>query len=186
MSPLVRSAARHSVSLLSGGAAALLFTGNPFPALACGGLAVTLGLALAATGALARTLVVVTVQGSSMEPAYYDGDRVLVRRGAPPEPGQVVVMERPAAGIGWTAPPVPTGADPATVSARQWLIKRVAAVPGDPVPYEMTVAGERFPHVPTGRVVLFGDNRAASHDSRQMGYFPVERLLGAVLRPLPR
>ncbi|QXE39618.1 S26 family signal peptidase [Streptomyces sp. GMY02] len=161
-------------------------TGSPSPALLCGGLAATLGLTLAVTGKLARTLVVVTVHGNSMEPAYHDGDRVLVRRGAPPEPGQVVVMERPAAGIGWTAPPVSTGADPTAVSAREWLIKRVAAVPGDPVPYEMGVADERVPHVPTGRVVLFGDNRAASHDSRQMGYFPVERLLGAVLRPLPR
>jgi signal peptidase I len=34
-------------------------------------------------------------------------------------------------------------------------------------------------------LVLLGDNPAASFDSRQAGFFPAERLLGAVVRRLP-
>jgi type IV secretory pathway protease TraF len=37
--------------------------------------------------------------------------------------------------------------------------------------------------VPSGGLVLFGDNNH-SVDSRALGYFPGERVLGVVLRPL--
>jgi signal peptidase I len=68
------------------------------------------------------------------------------------------------------------------------MIKRVSAVPGDPVPRDWApvlarVRGER---VPPGRLILLGDNKETSFDSRQVGYFPVERVLGAVLRSLAR
>ncbi|MFD6181490.1 S26 family signal peptidase [Streptomyces goshikiensis] len=180
-----RSAAQHGVTMLSGGALAFLLVGERAPALVSLGTAATLGAFLAITGTLARMLVVVTVRGASMEPAYRDGDRVLVRRGVPLAPGQVVVTERPAPGIGWTAPPLPTGAGPGAIGARQWLIKRVAAAAGDPVPHEMRTA-DPAPLVPPARVVLLGDNRAVSCDSRELGYFPDERVLGTVLLSLPR
>ena len=38
--------------------------------------------------------------------------------------------------------------------------------------------------VPPDLLVLFGDNAAASYDSRQVGYFPADRLLGVAVRRL--
>jgi hypothetical protein len=35
--------------------------------------------------------------------------------------------------------------------------------------------------VPPGKLVVLGDNAAWSHDSRQIGYIPGERLLGTVV-----
>ncbi|MEV4137159.1 S26 family signal peptidase [Dactylosporangium sp. NPDC049742] len=129
---------------------------------------------------LARRLVAVTVHGASMEPTYRDGDRVLVRRGGVPAVGQVVVVEYPSLDGTWQLPLLRDGAPAAEVGRRRWLIKRVAAVPGDPVPRDRVpaLAGER---VPPGMVVLLGDNPGSSFDSRRMGYFSGARVLGAVL-----
>jgi signal peptidase I len=122
-----------------------------------------------------------------MEPTYHHGDRVLVRRGGTPTPGQVVVVEQPASGHRahrGGGPPAGAGAVP----DRQWVIKRVAAVPGDPVPRERVPALGDVPEdrVPAGKLVLLGDNHDASLDSRRIGYFSAESILGAVLRPLSR
>jgi signal peptidase I len=68
------------------------------------------------------------------------------------------------------------------------VIKRVAAVPGDPRP-KAWLPATRQPteaHVPTGKLVLLGDNPDWSNDSRQMGYFPAEQLLGVVVRRIAR
>lgn len=104
-----------------------------------------------------RRIVVVTITGDSMRPTYRPGDRVFVRRSDPRDlkRGQVVVLERPFA-------------------SGDWIIKRVAALPGDMVP-----AGNV---VPPGKLVVLGDNPAASVDSRQFGYCPADRLLGVVIR----
>ncbi|MET8048498.1 S26 family signal peptidase [Streptosporangium sp. NPDC005286] len=116
-----------------------------------------------------RRFLVVTVHGVSMEPTYREGERLLIRRAslAAVRPGQVVVM----------ADPVPPG---------QWIIKRAAAVPGDPVPGEVAAAARAAPgaRVPAGCLVLLGDNPAASVDSRRFGYFSGGRLLGVVSRRL--
>ncbi|MER7210835.1 S26 family signal peptidase [Streptosporangium sp. NPDC000239] len=40
--------------------------------------------------------------------------------------------------------------------------------------------------MPPGRPVLLGDNQEAGYDSRHVGCFPAERVLGVVLRPLRR
>lgn len=61
--------------------------------LAAGGIAV--GACLVVPAALRRGLTAVTIQGSSMEPTYEHGDRVLVRRTRNVSAGQVVVVERP-------------------------------------------------------------------------------------------
>jgi signal peptidase I len=156
-------------------------------ALACGALASALGLALTAFTLLSGKLVVITVRGVSMQPTYDDGDRVLVRRDVAPEPGQVVVVEHLQAGaIGESCPLAPGAAG--TISSRQWLIKRVAAAPGDPVPRGQFPALSNVPEarVPSGSLVLLGDNQQVSYDSRQLGYFPVERVLGRVTRRLSR
>lgn len=132
--------------------------------------------------ALTRRLVAVTVEGVSMEPAFWDGAQVLAIRRAKLEVGQVVVVESPFGTHGWRQRPLAAYAAPALVAQRRWMIKRVAALPGDPIPRRSVPAladasGER---VPSGVAVLLGDNRSASFDSREFGYFPLARILGAV------
>ncbi|MFE5872337.1 S26 family signal peptidase [Streptomyces roseifaciens] len=149
-----------------------------------GAAAVAAGAVLGAAVCLTRGLVVVTVRGTSMAPAFRDGDRVLVRRGPRPAVGRVVVAERPASGGTWPRPPVPAEAGAAGVHGRDWLIKRVAALPGDLVPLDCVPALATAPEerVPPGKVILLGDNGRVSFDSREVGYFPLERVLGTVLR----
>jgi len=134
-----------------------------------------LSLAVFAVGGAAvvlrRRLVVVRIEGKSMEPTLNDGDRVLVRRVHidDVQPGTVVVLE----------PPEP-------VNGVRWLVKRAVALPGDPVPRDTApalrdVAEQR---VPDGCIVVLGDNQDRSHDSRKAGYFPAATLLGTVVRTL--
>ncbi|MEC4016330.1 S26 family signal peptidase [Streptomyces sp. H27-D2] len=141
---------------------------------------------------LRRALVSVAVHGSSMEPAYHDGDRILVLRARTPSAGQVVVVERPGPGTTtWPHSPLARGAGAAALSGRQWMIKRVSATPGDPIPRHVPQppphramaarAHTGAEHVPPGSLVLLGDNAHASLDSRQVGYFPAARILGVVL-----
>jgi signal peptidase I len=144
-------------------------------------LPLTAGLLLAA-GALRRRFVLITVTGDSMAPTLTPGDRVLVRRARVGQlrHGQIVVLEMPGAGGRWMTPPARPGHD--------WMIKRVAALPGDPVPESCLPgsAGSAGQRVPEGRLIVLGDNAAWSTDSRQIGYLPAERLLGfAVGRGLP-
>jgi len=66
------------------------------------------------------------------------------------------------------------------------MLKRVVAVPGDPVPPDVvaavaTLAGER---VPPGRLVVIGDG-AVSQDSRHWGYLSARAVVGTVVRALP-
>ncbi|MFI0480985.1 S26 family signal peptidase [Actinomadura sp. 9N215] len=127
------------------------------------------GAALLAAGAwtLRRRLVVVTVRGPSMEPTLRHGDRLLVRV-LPPHrlsAGQVVVL---ADGSG----------------AHEWIVKRLAALPGDPVPHDR-VPSITDARVPPGCLILFGDNPERSRDSRDAGYFATGSVLGAAVRRLP-
>jgi signal peptidase I len=123
---------------------------------------------------------VVIVEGSSMEPSLHDGDRVLAHR-RPPQPiarGDVIVVERPDGYHQWNGEP------PARLHrSRGWMIKRVAAAPGDAVPDGIPVS-DRV--VPPRRFVLLGDNGAKSYDSRLVGYFPAERILGVFVRRMSR
>lgn len=141
---------------------------------------------------LRRRYLIVTVLGPSMLPTYADGDRVLVRRrsGRPLCVGDVVVVDLPhrlgavvpgpVAGAGRVraAPAAPPAGPPAT---SERVVKRVGAIPGDPVPPGVAAPG---PDVPAGSVVLLGDNPAESADSRQYGYVPADRVIGVVLRHL--
>ncbi len=126
-----------------------------------------------------RRLVVVDVQGPSMEPTLYDGDRVLVRR-APLtalRTGDLVVVARPPSREFATVGP--------------WVIKRVAAVPGEQIPPvirhswtendDIDFAGAL---VPEGRLLLLGDNPARSGDSRHWGFAAEDAVLGVVTRPM--
>jgi signal peptidase I len=132
---------------------------------------------LLAAVALRTEFTLVTVTGDSMWPTLMPGDRVLVRRArlARVRRGQVVVVEAPGA----------HGYRPARrrgPADREWMIKRVAAVPGDPRPRDILPAATD-PLVPPGKLAVLGDNPAWSHDSRHVGYIPGDRLLGIVVRP---
>jgi signal peptidase I len=122
---------------------------------------------------LRRGFVQVRIEGSSMEPGLSAGDHVLVRRTRTTRRGQVVVL----------AFPPRSATDP---GHPPWLIKRVAAVPGDPVPRDMVPALRNVADrtVPPGRLVLLGDNPSASYDSRRAGYFNSDDLLGVVIRTM--
>jgi signal peptidase I len=157
------------------------------PALAvAAAVAVAVAVAGAAAGVhlLRRRLAVVAVVGPSMQPALAPGDRVLVRRvgiGAV-RTGQIVVVEKPGADGGW-----PTGPQHRPGGQREWMVKRVAAMPGEPRPETMAAgrhgAGQL---VPAGQLVVLGDNLARSLDSRQIGDIPADRVLGVVVRSMHR
>ncbi len=122
-----------------------------------------LASALAVAGWLRSRLRVVVVVGPSMLPTLREHDRVLVRRARPSavRVDDVVLVAQPG------------------TTRTGWIVKRVAALPGDPAP-----AGLTGPRVPTGMLVLLGDNADRSVDSRDFGYVPVERLFGVVVRKL--
>jgi signal peptidase I len=119
---------------------------------------------------LRRRYVYATVTSESMMPTLKIGDRVLVRRTTAERVrvGDVVVITRPA------------GAGPG------WVVKRVVALPGDPVPRDGFPALQGFGPgvVPPGRLVVLGDLGLRSQDSKQLGYFNTADLLGIVPRRL--
>jgi signal peptidase I len=129
---------------------------------------------------LRRKYLVVTVLGQSMTPAYRPYDRVLVRRVSfrRCRTGDVVVARRPGRGPDWRGP------DATSFDGQRWIVKRVVALPGDPLPVHMTNDTSRRT-VPAGMTVLWGDNPTASFDSREFGMYPVSGVVGMVLRRLP-
>ncbi|KAA9376051.1 S26 family signal peptidase [Microbispora cellulosiformans] len=154
---------------------------------------ILLSLAVAAGVAAARRrLVVIRVAGTSMVPTYQPGDRVLIRRGgrAALRRGQVVVFRRlPPDNTDLpdnTGLPNSTGR-PAVLRETSWLIKRIAAVPGDAVPDQVAAGVHAAPgeSVPAGRLVVLGDG-PVSNDSRHWGYLPMDEVLGVVIRSLSR
>ncbi|GIH25210.1 S26 family signal peptidase [Acrocarpospora phusangensis] len=115
---------------------------------------------------LRRRFLVVTVRGASMEPAFRDGQRVLTRRCRPEalRTGDVAVFHGPA-------------------EHADLLIKRVAALPGERVPAEVRTSLDDA-RVPRDSLVVLGDNRRASQDSRHYGYVAAGRLVGTVIRTM--
>lgn len=130
-----------------------------------------------------RRFVVVEVAGTSMAPAFSSGDRVLVRRraGRQIRAGAVVVLPHPH-------DECPAWDDFARSGSRlagtRWVIKRVAAAQGDPVPESARDAVRGAAIVPPGMLVVLGDN-ARSADSRTWGFLPASDVLGDVVRRLP-
>ncbi|MBN6051026.1 hypothetical protein JYK22_03680, partial [Nonomuraea sp. RK-328] len=116
-----------------------------------------------------------------MLPTYRPGERLVVRRTSARtlRGGQVVVL----AGLGHRPRPDGRPEDGAELSPR-WIVKRIAAVPGDPIPRDTVPAlrAASGTRVPDGHLVVLGDNPDRSHDSRHAGYFTTDRLLGVVLR----
>jgi len=136
---------------------------------------------------LRSSLLVITVVGLSMAPGFVPGDRVLVRRRARGalEVGRVVLLPEPGA-------PGQTGgrgrADArgtAALTERSWVMKRIAAMPGDAVPPAVRAAVGGASVVPPGMLVVLGDNIAQSADSRLWGFMRADDVLGVVVRSLP-
>ncbi|MEV5569552.1 S26 family signal peptidase [Spirillospora sp. NPDC052269] len=126
-----------------------------------------------------RSLIVVTVEGYSMAPTFQDGDRVLVRRRtlASVRVGDAVVLEPPDTPDYRSTRPGTEG-----TAGTVWNVKRVVALPGDPVPRGVPGEGGT---VPSGRLAVLGDN-PDSVDSRQRGLYSGDRMLGVVVRRLSR
>lgn len=127
-----------------------------------------------------------TVNGRSMQPNFYTGERVLVFRAAydfsRPQPGQVIVFD----------PPIHSPDDfikrvvavgPATVSIQggQVYVNDVLQ-PDDYVspPYRGWDSHSTI-IVPAGDVYVMGDHRNASTDSRDFGPVPEDAIAGRVV-----
>lgn len=131
---------------------------------------VVVALSVAAAVVVIRAhLIVVTVRGMSMAPALQPGDRLIVLRKTNPTVGAVVVAAEPQ--------PCRPGRAPAA----HWVVKRVAAVAGDPVP---ACIGVQETHVIAGHLVLLGDNLDHSRDSRHFGLVGTEAVIGVATRRL--
>ena len=92
------------------------------------------------------------VEGPSMEPAYRDGERLVVNRYAywrkRPAIGDVVVLRDPD-------------------DSGRYLLKRIAKAPDGMNPGR-------------SRVYVLGDNIDSSRDSREFGLVPRKRIIGRV------
>lgn len=158
-----------------------LGAGRMMGVLAAAVAALPLAIAAAAWWSRSR-LLLVTVDGSSMLPTYYDGDRLLVRRCTSSRSlrtGMVVVVDLPEEEQALPGSmPAMAGALPVTR-----VVKRIQATAGEPLPGG--VPGHRTA-VPAGQLVLFGDNPATSVDSRRYGCVRNERVVGVVLRRMSR
>lgn len=105
----------------------------------------------------------VLVRDVSMRPALEPGDRLLAdvreygRRS--PRTGEIIVFVDPA-------------------NRRRWLVKRIAAVGGDPIPAPR-VAGDDE-RVPPRHVYVLADDPVRGRDSRTFGPVPLGAIIGPV------
>jgi signal peptidase I len=129
----------------------------------------------AALAAARRRFVVIEVVGDSMAPTYRAGERLLVRHTRRFRVGDVVLAHHQEGGRR------DAGKEPL---ATAWLVKRLAALPGHPVPPSVVraVGGDHGP-VPAGAAVLLGED-PASADSRSWGFVPLDDIVGVVVTRL--
>lgn len=111
-----------------------------------------------------RRLILITVRGDSMAPAFRDGQRLLVRRGGY-RTGEAVVFRPPLS----------------RVHDVEWLVKRAVAVGGDPVPADLSEQ-TAVEVVPAGQLLVRSD-APDGLDSRQFGLIDNRDVLGVVCYP---
>lgn len=124
---------------------------------------------------------VAVIEGSSMEPTYYDGNKILVSRLDTPKNGDIVILKRDDS----------------------FLIKRVIASPGDSIfikDSKVFLNGNELSEnyimedsfnggiIENSRLILnsneyfiMGDNRAVSKDSRSFGVVDKDDIIGVKL-----
>lgn len=132
------------------------------------GAACAVGLGLSAR----RNLLLITVEGASMDPTLLPGDRILVRRmrrGARLNRGAVVAFAPPKVNL--------VAEDPTPPNI---MVKRLIAVAGDPIPQEVKPPAGGSAQVPAGFVVVLGDS-PRSWDSRSWGLLPEANVIGSAL-----
>jgi signal peptidase I len=123
-----------------------------------------------------RRLLVIDVVGNSMSPTYASGDRLLVRRTRRARTGDVVIAHHQEGGH----------RDARTEPlATTWLVKRMAALPGEAVPEPVLAAVDGQRSVPAGMAVLLGEDEASA-DSRTWGFVPLADIAGVVVTRLTR
>jgi signal peptidase I len=122
------------------------------------------------------------VQGHSMEPTFYPGQWLLVRR------------------LNWPSPALKDGEVIVFRKDGELLVKRIAALPGEFPPEDSQVALWRAriaadrrlsrlagplalqeDPVPPGQLYVLGDNAPVSDDSRSFGPIPQSAVIGRVL-----
>ncbi len=153
------------------------------------GLLAVMAAATAAVVAVLRSsMVIITVAGLSMAPGFVPGDRVLVRRRVRGALRVGIVVLLPEPGTSGRVRPRGLSAARSTTALRRhsWVIKRVAAMPGDAVPPTVRDAVGGISVVPPGMLVVLGDNVAQSADSRLWGFMRADDVLGVVVRSLSR
>ncbi len=135
-----------------------------------------------------QILIGVKVSGDSMQPTLQTGDYLFVCTLTEPEHGDIVVVPNPS----------DSGA------SGKYLIKRVIGLPGDTIMAENGVLYRRGPEntefhvveedflgepwigdipqetVKPGHIYVLGDNRNNSTDSRRLGQFSIDEMLGVV------
>lgn len=154
---------------------------------------VALALALVACCILPNWLFNVTtarflVEGSSMEPTFHKGQRLIINRlaylSSPPQRGDLIVFQYPG-------------------NATDEYIKRIIGIPGDTIvtegdhvqlngvllvePYISLEPGSQGRPgrwiVPADSYFVMGDNRGHSSDSRTWGMLPKSDIIGKVWLP---
>jgi signal peptidase I len=141
-------------------------------ALIIGAAALLLASCLAAMRLL---LTVVTVAGTSMEPTYRQGQRLLMAR-VPP-----AAIKVGSAIVFWG--PVDDGGHDGV--KRFYIVKRLAAEPGDLIPDLVLAAvdARQGDPVPPGKLVVLSDSVTGA-DSRSWGYLPAAAVAGVILGSL--
>jgi signal peptidase I len=141
------------------------------------------GVLLAPVGALVllrRGIAIIEVCGVSMLPTLQPGERVVARRipARRLRVGNIVVYRATELATPLSAPD--------HHYRQSWRIKRVAAVPGDPVPEPIAVASRAAAGavVPDRVILVLGDNTAQSLDSRHTGAVRWDDVYGIVWRRL--
>lgn len=122
-------------------------------------------VAVLAVFILVSGVKIVTVVGTSMLPTY--------------EPGEIIIAVRPLTGL------KPGDVVLVNTDSEGSMIKRIAALPGQPIPNEYTyvVRGGLKPSpaiCPENCVWIVGDNPKESIDSRTYGAIPLSQIQGVI------